>query len=1325
MGQWSDGTAKGNQINIMSIHVLIAHAEGEENLAEQLASPIREAGYDVAHRGTVMIGESFSEEATKLLNAGGPIVLCGTVKALGTGWAHHLINAAQRHKGIRVFSVQMEKDCYVQALSLDTTIGLYWQDPAIAIEALIASLKKYYPLQADTTNVLISNDLEQRYRELALKSYDIIDLANLPEDDRHLATRQIEIRRLYLALRVRVETTSGTEINEEVIEQIEKRRKDVHRRASTHGSAANDDRSRGVPIGNRLAEVKRLVILGDPGAGKTTMLRWLATAYLLRLNQDADWKGLPDVATLPNEDWLPVMIRCRDLDPSCFNGSVEVLLRHTLRKAEIEEAEVTALQNILLEKLKIGRALLLVDGLDEIPDISLRIRLSQQLEQIQLAYSDAPILVTSRIVGYREMGYRIKRGFEHVTVADLSKGDKDDFARRWCAITEVPERREAATLELIDDIHSTDRIERLTGNPMLLTTMALVKRKIGRLPSRRADLYWNALEVLLNWRREVDEPINDHEAIPQLEYLAYEMCDRGVPQLREDEIINLLDRMREEYPQVHAVREHSSEDFLRLLERRTGILIEAGYVRYNGRPIPTFEFRHLTFQEYLGGLALVDGKFPNRDRSKSLAENVAPLAAKIGDGEDTKQENWGGNEILVTENWREAIRLCVGSCNDDDVDDTLLSILNPLEGEDVYLTSRPRTILATLCLADEPNASEEVVRTVLESFVAQIVEADTASDSSNFAAAKELSISRWTELLCELLIEEFFKRDFDTRIELGNLYGMVATTLVIQNESLIPNWLNAQLVLLSAVEDKNKVRAALALAYLSFKAKAYVVPGTIDALQLMLSGRAPVAHAAADALRWLNDDTLENRTWHPSRVDLEGFSAIVSDPSSDPKTVQNLIRIIGHEGYADALDILITRMRNEIGFIRSAAARALGEIKSVRAIKPLIVAIKDSSATVRASATRALGKIADPIAIEPLISMLNDVDTNVQASAASALGEIGDPRAVDHLIVKLEQGTVPVQLASSIALGSLKDLRAVEPLITSFDSTLNDNALSLRFSTATALSEIGGERAIRALVGKLDSEDYLIRSFAATGIGISLSQPNSGIVIDLLREKLNESDSTSRAALVGELGHMEYASAIGELLTSFLPDESVAVREATRAALSSQAIKAFLSGNVESAADFFRSAVLVVGVSEPDDDLRNNFAYVLIIREQYDEASAQFAAMNWSRHDLDWPLYKHNQGLLAFLTGDASTGIVYLREALDWIRDAGFGYDPREAICMLVIEGEVTTSNQDLPIDAAILVNLYKMGDLAEKDLRTELLFRYPKEFEVWMEKFTTDRETS
>src|SRR6516164_7570008 len=103
----------------MVIQVLIAHAKGEENYAEQLARPIREAGYDVVHYGTVMVGESLVEEASRVLMASGAVVLCGTVKAVGTPWARRFVNAARaNNRGAKIFPVSMEEDADLEQLAL-------------------------------------------------------------------------------------------------------------------------------------------------------------------------------------------------------------------------------------------------------------------------------------------------------------------------------------------------------------------------------------------------------------------------------------------------------------------------------------------------------------------------------------------------------------------------------------------------------------------------------------------------------------------------------------------------------------------------------------------------------------------------------------------------------------------------------------------------------------------------------------------------------------------------------------------------------------------------------------------------------------------------------------------------------------------------------------------------------------------------------------------------------------------------------------------------------------------------------------------------------
>ena len=268
----------------------------------------------------------------------------------------------------------------------------------------------------------------------------------------------------------------------------------------------------------------------------------------------------------------------------------------------------------------------------------------------------------------------------------------------------------------------------------------------------------------------MDEPIDQREALPQLQYVAYAMCERGVQLLRESEILELLYEMREEYGRrIRPLQNHSPEEFLQLLERRTGILIQAGSVRDADGMQPVYEFRHLTFQEYLAATALVKGRYPHRDASLSLGEAIAPLAGL------TTQDDDAPGELGISENWREALQLCVAVCEDDDVDDAIEAIMAPLLGEDPAV-ARPRALLAASCLTDEPNVSEDVARAVLEALCAVIDERDgqefgfSAVDGGFFVLAQ----MQWQPVVIEALAREFGLRELPSRVNVGGVFSLAA-----------------------------------------------------------------------------------------------------------------------------------------------------------------------------------------------------------------------------------------------------------------------------------------------------------------------------------------------------------------------------------------------------------------------------------------------------------------------------------------------------------------------------------------------------------------------
>lgn len=788
----------------------------------------------------------------------------------------------------------------------------------------------------------------QLYMESALKACDIIDLAGLPEEDRNLALKTIVLRQLYIPLRMRIESTSEEELSLARLDEIERRRRTANK--SYHDLTGRDVGQQGakaVSLGERLADQRKIVLLGDPGAGKTTLLRWIATAYLLRVRKDAELNELPDVKSLPDKPWLPLLVRCRDLDENALTGAFDHILAHSLVKSEIEPRAVEVLRAVIRAELASGRVILLIDGLDEITNPSLRARFSRQIEKISVAY-ESPVVVTSRIVGYREMRFRMAHGFEHATMAELTRGDQDEFSRRWCALTETPERQAKAASELIEAIHSSDRIERLARNPMLLTTIALVKRKIGRLPSRRAELYKEAVQVLLNWRAEIDEPLEIEEALPQLQYIAFAMCERGVQSLRRDDLLDLLDGVRRDYPNIRAIKRNSSEDFLTLLERRTGILIDAGFGTVSNTVQLMYEFRHLTFQEYLGARALVDGRYPGYSRDVSLSEKISEIVRTFREeeaaGEDAARENDAGGDVsvgsasnasdgdtpnLIRDSWREALRLCTTCCRDDDVDDVLLSILNPTSGEDAASTAYARSELTMLSLADEPNVSDAVAERIVEEFVTQAATDKALNSWDSDGTVEVVATSLWGDLLTRRLAIAYRAcSSVAIRSEMGGLLGTAAWNSSLRDaespEKAISRHLDAV-----RLNDLNQLATSLlAIMQGAFSAELH---GSLNKdVVFLLTSKLDhpdrnIVFASAWALGWVSDrknDEVADALHHEGPRVLAAIEAC----NDDEDITRWLTSVLGHSRYAEAQSVLRSLCTDARMVIREWALRALVRI---------------------------------------------------------------------------------------------------------------------------------------------------------------------------------------------------------------------------------------------------------------------------------------------------------------------------------------------------------------------------------------------------------------
>ncbi|WP_104910038.1 HEAT repeat domain-containing protein [Nostoc sp. 'Lobaria pulmonaria (5183) cyanobiont'] len=154
-------------------------------------------------------------------------------------------------------------------------------------------------------------------------------------------------------------------------------------------------------------------------------------------------------------------------------------------------------QHQLHEQLKIGKALVMFDGLDEVFDPAQREDVITDIHRFTNEYRDVQVIVTSRVIGYKPQRLRDAE-FHHFILQDLEAEQIQDFIYRWHELTFIDTADKVRKRERLQiGIDTSQSIAELAGNPLLLTMMAILNRN-QELPRDRAELYNQASRVLLH-----------------------------------------------------------------------------------------------------------------------------------------------------------------------------------------------------------------------------------------------------------------------------------------------------------------------------------------------------------------------------------------------------------------------------------------------------------------------------------------------------------------------------------------------------------------------------------------------------------------------------------------------------------------------------------------------------------------------------------------------------------------------------------------------------------------------------------------------------------
>ena len=377
---------------------------------------------------------------------------------------------------------------------------------------------------------------------------------------------------------------------------------------------APGERERVTLLLDRLGE-SSLYVSGDPGSGKSTFCRWVA--WLACDGDVPEHNVEADVDDTLLERWpealrnrLPVLVRLREFWETLPPGEPGVALTgaalERLLLAWVEQTERGGLRGAHLQvHLERGSALLLLDGVDEVPAVQ-RAALIAGLGEAAARWTTAGnrLLVTSRPYGLTEGDIR-RLGLPHAPIQALPDSLQRLLVRRWFGIlADAPEAGDAAGAEMLRQVGEQAWLSPLTANPLLLTAMCIVFNDGKKLPQDKYELYDRLVETVLYGR--ISNTSDIARVRDRLAVVAYGMHTgadldetRMTPraQATDAEIERLLRAYQERSAWSETVQRSVFEAREELVSQ-TGLLVPQGEHRAG--------FYHLSFQEFLAARRLAD-----------------------------------------------------------------------------------------------------------------------------------------------------------------------------------------------------------------------------------------------------------------------------------------------------------------------------------------------------------------------------------------------------------------------------------------------------------------------------------------------------------------------------------------------------------------------------------------------------------------------------------------------------------------------------------------------------------------------------------------------
>ena len=343
-----------------------------------------------------------------------------------------------------------------------------------------------------------------------------------------------------------------------------------------------------------------VVILGDPGSGKTCFVKHEILAYCRPPPQNSTWyeKHLPIYVSL--SEAAELLRNESDLLAVCSTVSARNQL--ALPRAVIEE------------HLSDGRAAFFFDGLDEVSRIDERVELLSKIEQLvdRFARYGNRFVLTSRPAAVQPVD--IPSAFTYLHLKGLADQEIRVLAERVLTTRLVPEdtgeisQEEKGLIEkLLEHVRGTPGLRRISRNPLLLTLLILIYANTGSLSARRHLVYTQAVKTLVTvrHRESMEQVLSEADLRTHLGQLAFAIYQREINELpSRKEVLELLTQDGIDEGSLHNNSEEAGE-FIRSVAESTGILVIHSRPSRDDPLDDIVTFMHYSFLEYYAAVGFL------------------------------------------------------------------------------------------------------------------------------------------------------------------------------------------------------------------------------------------------------------------------------------------------------------------------------------------------------------------------------------------------------------------------------------------------------------------------------------------------------------------------------------------------------------------------------------------------------------------------------------------------------------------------------------------------------------------------------------------------